>query len=174
MKYRIAGLMLAVTGAGTGAWAQTAEELEMVMLGWAAKPLSARITSQYDAEAEGWELATGGDEWDVELLNPLEGRFFGGDKEFFVRVTPSGDYVTYLRDEAGEPIQETTHRLVSASVSSPDEWTILVAWAKGADDAPQRYAEMYIAGDVFVRTDFVEGPDGGRQRTMISAHQRLD
>ncbi|MEM0912627.1 MAG: hypothetical protein AAGJ37_16760, partial [Pseudomonadota bacterium] len=61
-----------------------------------------------------------------------------------------------------------------ANFHSPDNWSILVAWKKDTDDAPQTYAEMSIAGDVFVRTDFVDDKETGeRKRTSHTLHRRI-
>ena len=163
---------------GTTVCAQSRDELATIMTGWSRGAFEAIVSSRHDPATNTWELFAERERWRVESLGPARGRFFSDDNEeapfeFFVELG-AGTYTTYVLDEAGARTNVVEHRLLEANVFGPDHWTILVAWARG-DDSPQTYAEMYMAGNLFVRTDFIDVPETGkRRRTQFSSFRRLN
>ncbi|GEM_PF-4140043 len=154
------------------------DKLETIMSSWAEGSLQTIAGTSVDEATGSWVDAPKYEigPWDVELINPLTGRFFwshdGKNNDFLVELG-EGVYINRYKTEDGE---ETVveHQLLETTVYSPDNWTILIAWKKRSESDAQAYAEMSIAGDVFVRTDYIDDIETGqRKRTSYTLHRRI-
>ena len=163
----------------TTVWAQSRDELATIMTGWSQGAFEAIVSSRHNPATGTWDLFQDRERFRVEPLSPVRGRFFSdADEEapfeFFVELG-DGTYTTYQLDETGARTDVVEHRLLETNVFAPDHWTILVAWTRQDDDTPQTYAEMYMAGPIFVRTDFIDVPEtGARRRTQFSSFRRIN
>jgi len=165
-------VMLSYAGA---AKAQSKEDLKTIMKGWAEKPFQILVLSEYDEESNKWEVEDkDGAVWEVDLINPLSGRFFSSDGvEFYVDLA-DGQYTVYSLSDSGER-KDQVSKLLKAEVFGPNHWTIFVKWWKRSKDSPQKYAEMYMFGDMFVHTNYEDIPGTDqRRRVMFEFSRQID
>lgn len=159
--------------------AQTQDEIQTVMDSWSAGTLQTMYGAFLNAESGEWYNAPGTRKWDVERVEASTLRLVGeaGDEgpafDFHVELG-DGIYSVFQVGENGERLDERRMPIVAATVNGPNDWILTVRTSDGDEGGLVRFMQLYVAGGLFVRTDFVS-PNGSdvRKRIGLAVHKRI-
>lgn len=172
MRFSLLALTTLLLAAAPGS-AQSNDLLEQVTEGWGRGQCDPLTHVGLNPETGAWQTIdpspwTG---WTIRQIGPRALEYMRPPDETRVMEFEEGVYRDRAlegTDPSGQDSEEWT--IVEHGIHAPDNWRIRMV-PPAPPGGPSMYAELSIAGDVFIWTNWLEQPDESPMRFMYFACQ---